>query len=134
MSIICGTIRWLKDHKHAEKQNLLDEISECQSLKKNIIEGNDWIVSQSKGLEISQKLIELMMRMSRIQDYEKKLEGIKNHEQFLPKNTLDFKNDSSVEDSNDSDDDNVIVDISSIKDYSSEDEEDGVEAYESIKV
>lgn len=138
LSIICGAIKWLKDHKQLEKQNLLDELAKCEEEKKENAEANDWLSSQSKEIEISKRLNDLKLRLSRIQDYEKMLEDLRNHEKVASKSEFKFKTNVTIKDEDDgrddSDDENILIeDVNCIQDESSDDD-DSLQTYEPLKV
>ncbi|KAJ8943644.1 hypothetical protein NQ318_005646 [Aromia moschata] len=49
LSIICGAIRWLKDHNTFIRKQLSESISKLELEKQKIAaDGNDWLSSQSK--------------------------------------------------------------------------------------
>lgn len=136
MSILCAAIKWLKDHNQFEKQNLLDEIAKCELDKKENMNANDWLLSQSKDIEVSKTLKDLMFRLSRIDEHEKKLLNMKDYAKIATENEFNFNNNKLVEDSenSDSDDENILLeDINSMKDGCSI-EEDSVQIYEPLKV
>lgn len=60
LSIICGAIKWLKDHNEHKKKLLSDQIAVLELEKEKFAnEEQDWFTSQSKEIEVTRKLNEL---------------------------------------------------------------------------
>ncbi|KAK4886089.1 hypothetical protein RN001_002360 [Aquatica leii] len=77
LSIICGALRWLKDHNERERNEITDNI---QSIQKSITalasETTDWINSQAEEIELTHKLNKLKIQQNGITEYDKKIEKI----------------------------------------------------------
>lgn len=135
LSIICGAIKWLKDHKELEKEQLFNDIFKLETEKQNI-EETDWLTAQTKEIAISKRLNELKLKESKIKEYEKKIQNLNNRiakvkNKFPPKNKtkLDEFPTGDIED-----DDNIVIKDPDIEQDELSDEENFMEIYEPIKV
>ncbi|XP_050294645.1 ATP-dependent DNA helicase DDX11 [Anthonomus grandis grandis] len=78
LSIICGALKWLKDHDEHERQHLNDQITTLEEKKELLaIDETDWFSSQSKEIEITGKLNKLKLEQRKIDNYDKKIENIR---------------------------------------------------------
>ncbi|XP_076257431.1 putative ATP-dependent DNA helicase DDX11-like protein 8 isoform X1 [Rhynchophorus ferrugineus] len=78
LSILCGAVKWLKDHQEYEKVSLHEKI-EALADKKKALSSDDtnWFETQSQEIEITRKLHELKIEQNTLIDYEKKIEKFK---------------------------------------------------------
>nr|CAH7753344.1 unnamed protein product [Callosobruchus chinensis] len=82
LSIICGAIKWLKDHQKFELEQLKKEVSQLQSQKQELaLSTTDWLISQSKEIELTQQLYQLKLQATNIEEYNKKLDDIRKFKQ-----------------------------------------------------
>ncbi|XP_066150180.1 ATP-dependent DNA helicase DDX11 [Euwallacea fornicatus] len=84
LSIVCGAIKWLKDHNQQMKQDFIDKITLLEN-EKQMYENqeSDWFSAQSKGIKITQKLNELKIKEKKLLEYEDKIEKIKNQKEEI---------------------------------------------------
>lgn len=88
LSIVCGAVRWLKDHNDRIRNHLNKKISTLEEEKAKIAsESNDWLSSQAKEIEITRKLNELKLEHNMIMDYDKKILYLED----LSKQRAEFK-------------------------------------------
>ncbi|XP_022912815.2 ATP-dependent DNA helicase DDX11 [Onthophagus taurus] len=87
LSIICGAIKWLKDHNVREREDLSNQIAELEEKKKVLDNDEDWFNAQSKGIEINNKLRELQLKQSKILEYDEKINKL-----FVESKKKNFKN------------------------------------------
>ncbi|XP_030765068.1 ATP-dependent DNA helicase DDX11 [Sitophilus oryzae] len=78
LSIICGAIKWLKDHEQREKDALSEQITSLELEKVELAkEEKDWFKAQSKEIIITQKLNHLKIEENKILAYKEKIDKIK---------------------------------------------------------
>lgn len=150
LSIICGAIKWLKDHNEYRKGSLSEQIKTLETEKQQLSnEEKDWFTSQSKEMEVTRKLNALKIEERRILDYEKKINNIKN----ASKNSkiYNFKNSNAnkfssvqnkdnslnaVEDSDQSveDEDILLEESSQINDDKESDDEDDTVTFKPTQI
>lgn len=79
-------MKWLKDHKEFEQTKLKNHITKLETEKELLAaDTTDWLVSQSKELEITRELNALKVSENGILEYNKKIQDIQ-----------DMKNDYSL--------------------------------------
>lgn len=111
LSLICSTLKFLKDHEAKEVNDLQKNID---SLNREIIscigKSDDWIEEQYELMQKKQQLFEHQSRMEKIKAYNQKIHNIRNKIQAKEKSfkTLNIKN---SEDLLDAEDDVEINDI-----------------------
>lgn len=111
------------------------EISQLELEKEQIIETSDWLTSQAKEIDINRRLNELKLNESKIKDYDKKIQEIKEYRKRLPKRKLIPQNKGTDEKAEGSDieDDNILIEDSEIAlDYQSDEEK--TEVHQPTKV
>ncbi|KAJ8975064.1 hypothetical protein NQ317_005781 [Molorchus minor] len=78
LSIICGAIKWLKDHDAFIRKQYEKRISNLEAEKQKFaFENSDWLSSQSKEIEITHMLNSLKIEQSKIAEYDKKICDLK---------------------------------------------------------
>ncbi|CAH1159677.1 unnamed protein product [Phaedon cochleariae] len=147
LSIICGAIRWLKDHEEFKRLSISNNITKLEQEKLEVADDEkDWIVAQYKERELTEKLNFLKIQESKIQDYEKKLKNLEKVKEY--KLTKKWKNlnknhnnqhellkDDSIEKNVDEDEDILPEEpeLSATDDYVS-DEDEKETSYEPSKI
>lgn len=143
LSIICGAIKWLKDRQQFEHKYLKEKITKLEKQKQILGEStDDWLISQSKEIEISKELNLLKFEESKLTQYEKKIQNFQSFKEKQMKLNLmnsKFKKDVNVdidvnEEKGDDDDDNLLPEESGDFKDDSSDEEESTNKYEPIKV
>lgn len=134
MSIICGAIRWLKDHNHFEREQLKSGINKLEEEKGNISAGADWLEAQAKENELNRRINNLKLRDNKIEQYQKKIEKIFNKKAELKKKKFKKKIESHPKDAAVDDDDDLVLNADC--DESDEEPEDleDVDSYKPTKV
>ncbi|XP_060530615.1 ATP-dependent DNA helicase DDX11 [Cylas formicarius] len=78
LSIICGVLKWLEDHNHSQMETLSNNIESLELEKAKLAEDSkDWFTSQTRAMEISQKLDLLKCEANKRLEYNKKIEDIR---------------------------------------------------------
>lgn len=115
---------------------MLNEISKLEANKQQKNEETDWLTTQTKEIEISRNLNELKLKETRIKEYEKKIQDIKNLKEIESEKKFRTLNEAIDENTmaSDIEDENILLDdIDIVQEYLS-DEEDLSNTYEPIKV
>ncbi|KAG5897915.1 hypothetical protein JTB14_014032 [Gonioctena quinquepunctata] len=77
LSIICGAIRWLKDRNEFERTSVSQEIAKVETEKQKVAsETTDWLESQAKERELTDKLNLLRIKESKISEYDQKIKKL----------------------------------------------------------
>ncbi|XP_044729931.1 ATP-dependent DNA helicase DDX11 [Chrysoperla carnea] len=79
MSLICGSLTWLRDHELRKQQELIDKIKEINQNKNKLDSEDDWISSQSEAILKSKERDKLQLELDKINKYEEKIENIKKN-------------------------------------------------------
>jgi chromosome transmission fidelity protein 1 len=77
LSIICGALRWLKDHLTREKIKLENGIEELKKQESLLEKESDWINGQSRKLELQRNRIEKQEQLKLIIDQSEEIEKMK---------------------------------------------------------
>ena len=86
LSIICGALRWLKDHDASVRDSLVRRIHDLEEEKSKLVEeAHDWLANQARKLEIDGKLRELKTEQKRIADHDGKIEVLKRERNVIEK-------------------------------------------------
>lgn len=138
MSIICGALKWLKDHNDLVHSNLEEKISELQLDKEKLqSSSNDWLSTQAKEIELNRKLQEIKVKLARINEYDEKIEQLQNKVKTSKKKVWEASkkavevNDANVEEN---EDDLVLEDVIPGAEEESDDESETEDAYVPVKV
>lgn len=142
LSIICAAIRWLKDHKERERNDLVDRIQLLEQEKGNSQKDcSDWISAQAEEIEINKKLAKLKIESGCIAAYDKKIQTLTNKKKQIKQNKyiqlkpneIPFEQNSEGKE----DDDDLLLDdlVPNLQDldHDSSDEE-GENKYAPVKV
>lgn len=141
LSIICGTIRWMKDYTVAQREVLTEILQEYQIQKEKLKEVNSgWLALQSKEIEMNRKLDHIKLKLNKISEYDERItkifESVKNKlgKEFKFKDRKIKINNTvnELEITENIDDDMLIVD--DIVDESDDEDEDNDDEYEPVKV
>lgn len=131
LSIICGALRWLRDHNEQLRRKLVESINELESEKQKLSsDTSDWLNSQTKEIELNTVLTKVKLEQQKILDYDKKIESLKNKQKNKKYNNRVKKERSEPESevlvNNDVDDEDLILEdlVPGINDESDEEEED----------
>lgn len=142
MSIICGALRWLKDHETRERFELNETVQLLKIEKEKLSSsGDDWLSSQSQEIEITKKLQTLQLEINKIIKNDEKIAKLKSQKKYIEKNKFksnekkDIQKLESVNDENEEDiefllEDNIDLNL----DVESDNDEEVEDAYEGIKV
>ncbi|KAJ3659284.1 hypothetical protein Zmor_010980 [Zophobas morio] len=123
LSIICGAIRWLKDHNNYEREWLESQIIELQNQKCKVSSNtSDWLSTQSQEIELTRKINELKIQHNRIIDYDTKMENLKKKKNDIHKKKL-IKREVIVEKEKNDDDDDIVLEVGNNADEEEESEE-----------
>ncbi|XP_044749872.1 ATP-dependent DNA helicase DDX11 isoform X2 [Coccinella septempunctata] len=144
LSIICGATRWLKDHNEAQRKVLSDLVEQYQVEKEKLSkETTDWLILQSKEIEISRKLDRIRFQLNKILDYEdcikKIIQSVRNKEvNYKERKFQGMKRiKSSLDESKITEniDDEMLV-ANEIEDeiFEEEDEDEDDDKYEPVKI
>ncbi|XP_045479917.1 ATP-dependent DNA helicase DDX11 [Harmonia axyridis] len=140
LSIICGSIRWLKDHNEHRRKILTKAVEKYQAEKEKLSEGtSDWLISQSKEIEINQKLDQIRLQLNKIIEYEERIEKIiqsvkikdVNYKQFRLKGIKVATDEPKT--SENVDDDLLVCDVE-VEDEAEEEEDENDDKYEPVKI
>lgn len=142
MSIICGALRWLKDHETRERFELNETVQLLKIEKEKLSSsGDDWLSSQSQDIEITKKLQTLQLEINKINKNDEKIAKLKSQKKDIEKNKfksnekkeiekLEWVNDENEEDTEFLLEDNINLNL----DDESDNDEEVEDAYEGIKV
>lgn len=149
LSILCGALKWLKDHNESIRNNLKLEIQVLSDQKANINanleEDEDWISTQSKELDIAQKLNELQLESRKIDEYDKKIIKLKKRDTEIKAKKRFTQNSKAkngdletnlikANDGDCEDDDNLLLEELDNKNEESDEEEAEEDKFEEVKV
>lgn len=133
LSIICGAVRWLKDHNNYEREVLKLQIQELEEKKKQIsTDSTDWITSQSKEIEITRQITELKIQENKIADYDKKIEDLKKKKNEIKKKKI-IKTATLVSKEENENEDEIILETDN-SDNEQETEDEELNTYKPTKV
>lgn len=138
LSIICGALKWLKDHNELIHTNLEETINNLQLDKEKLqSSSNDWLSSQAKEIELNRKLQEIKVKLTRLNEYDQKIEQLQNKVKTskkkvwdAPKKTVEV-NDANLEEN---EDDLVLEDVIPGLEEESDEESENEDAYVPVKV
>lgn len=143
MSIICGAIRWLKDHNERAHSMLMKQINNLEGEKQKLSTERavDWLNANAREIELSHLLYRIKLEHTKIKEYEAKIDKLKNRKkekrnqskQLLKQ--ADNTADSELEINCIDEDDIVLEDVIVGAEFESEEEDENTEEkYEPIKV
>nr|XP_023012292.1 ATP-dependent DNA helicase DDX11 isoform X4 [Leptinotarsa decemlineata] len=144
LSIICGAIRWLKDHNKFERECLCRTVANLE-IEKQIIasETTDWLASQAKEREITDKLHSLKIRQSKILQYDQKIEKLKKvkkskdnqRRKYFSKSKPNNEDTENQQDERKVEDDDILPEDPDMnEDGYSTDEDEQDSKYEPVKI
>ncbi|XP_015834926.2 ATP-dependent DNA helicase DDX11 [Tribolium castaneum] len=131
LSILCGAIRWLKDHNMYERENLKLQIEELE-LKKRKVSGNssDWLSAQAQEIDLNRQINELKIRQNKIDEYDKKIESLRKKK----KEKKSVKTKLVVKEVNENEDDEIVLDTDVQSDDEKEESDDESSTFKPTKI
>ncbi|RZB39133.1 putative ATP-dependent RNA helicase DDX11, partial [Asbolus verrucosus] len=124
LSIICGAIRWLKDHNNREKNALKTRIDALELQKRNITSNSsDWLSTQSQEIELTRQINELKIEQNKINEYDVRIEKLKKKKNDIKKKRLGKSELITVNERSDEDDEIVLDGQSDNEEEDCDDEE-----------
>ncbi|KAK9875672.1 hypothetical protein WA026_009468 [Henosepilachna vigintioctopunctata] len=144
LSIICGAIRWLKDHNDHQRKSLSKMAEKYQQEKESLgKDSTDWLNSQSKEIEINEKLRLIKLQSDKIIEYEERMSNLKKSLQNTSKKKYFRSNKSIVYQPDDIgnkenldgiDDEMLLFDDKEVQDDLDDLEEDKADIFEPVKI
>lgn len=133
MSIICGALRWLKDHNLRERSCLEDKIEKLQrEIDALAKDSTDWLSSQGKELEIKRVLNQFKIDRNKIVDYDSKIDKIIARTKTKKNKQKTFKKVEKLDHLiQENEEDDVIDDIDANEESDEESDED---EYKPVKI
>ncbi|XP_014208174.1 ATP-dependent DNA helicase DDX11 [Copidosoma floridanum] len=147
LSIICGTLKWLIDHKNKQKLNITDQKADLERKSKKIEDNNvsDWFSAQTEKIKINvekqslQKQLDTLVKKEekrnkykeQLKDYYEESKKKKNYYKYAKNDSksnernhsLNEKDTNQVANDDDIEDDLVLKDTDCKSDSSDEEEE-----------
>lgn len=91
LSIICGALRWLKDHETRERSELNNTINSLKTEKEKLsASGDHWLSTQGQEIEITRKLQQLQLTLNKLQQNDEKIAKLKCKKKVLESNNKKF--------------------------------------------
>ncbi|KAF5308905.1 hypothetical protein FQR65_LT00605 [Abscondita terminalis] len=134
LSIICGALRWLKDHNERERNEITDNIKSIEkSISKLGSKTDDWITAQAEEIELTRKLNKLKIYQNNITEYDKKIDKLSQKRKQKKHVVVD--NTSLQAGSNfEEDEDEMLLEEVTETEEGVSDEEDDREKYAPVKI
>ncbi|XP_044253892.1 ATP-dependent DNA helicase DDX11 [Tribolium madens] len=122
LSILCGAIRWLKDHNTYQRETLKSQIEELEIKKRQVSNNStDWLSTQAQEIELTRQINELKIQQNKIDEYDKKIENLKkkkNEKKFVKTKSL------VVKEVNENEDDEIVLETDVHSDDEKEESDD----------
>ncbi|KAJ8922586.1 hypothetical protein NQ315_007616 [Exocentrus adspersus] len=143
LSIVCGAIRWLKDHNTGIRDNLREKILKLETERQQVqVNNTDWLSSQAKDIELTHLLNSLKIEHNKINEYDEKILKIKEqtsvrHRKRKYFRKVDNKDESKAEteiaESNTEDED-ILLEESNPGEEDLSDEEEDESKFRPVKI
>jgi chromosome transmission fidelity protein 1 len=75
LSLICGALKWLKDHEEREKRELTNHLSELKISE--TADDGDWLSAQSKNIEKERARLQVQANLDKINKKNEKIKKIR---------------------------------------------------------